>query len=296
MFRQTFCLFLLVLLLVGVQDSTAARLKDRVSVLEQQIESLKGDIERDRSLNNVADLEVRLARLDTEIRSLIGRIEQQDFLLQQLQKKVSALSVASQKARSSSAPPKTVTVPPAPQKILKPTTSPVSVLPEKNNTLGAISEKELDKFLPWKTENSSSATQKQAPKNVTSSPEKEYGQAFDLLGRGKYDEAERAFQKFIASYPTHELTGNAQYWLAETYYVRGLFEKAAIAFAEGYKKYAKSPKSPDNLLKLGMALSQIKRREDACLAYLELKDRYPEADSNIKDRMMQEIQKNKCSE
>jgi tol-pal system protein YbgF len=116
------------------------------------------------------------------------------------------------------------------------------------------------------------------------SPREQYEYATNLIQRGAYDQAEIALRSFIQQHPKDELTGNAQYWLGETYYVRNDFKTAAVAFAEGYQKYPESQKAPDNLLKLGMALGQQGQKENACVALRQLEKRYPDASANVKDR------------
>ena len=46
------------------------------------------------------------------------------------------------------------------------------------------------------------------------------------------------------------------------------FEKAIIAFGEGLEKYPESIKGPDNLLKLGLSFSNLKKKDEACNVYL----------------------------
>jgi tol-pal system protein YbgF len=117
-----------------------------------------------------------------------------------------------------------------------------------------------------------------------STPREQYEYATNLIQRGAYDQAEIALKSFIQQHPKDALTGNAQYWLGETYYVRNDFKNAAVAFAEGYQKYPDSQKAPDNLLKLAMALGQQGQKENACVALRQLEKRYPEASANVKDR------------
>jgi tol-pal system protein YbgF len=116
------------------------------------------------------------------------------------------------------------------------------------------------------------------------SPREQYEYATNLIQRGSYDQAEVALKSFIQQNPKDSLTGNAQYWLGETYYVRNDFRNAAVAFAEGYQKYPESQKAPDNLLKLAMALGQQGQKENACVALRQLEKRYPDASANVKDR------------
>ncbi|HEY4164487.1 MAG TPA: tol-pal system protein YbgF [Dongiaceae bacterium] len=138
----------------------------------------------------------------------------------------------------------------------------------------------------------------QDPKSIVlpgSNPQEQYDYATGLLQRGAYAEAEIALKAFVAQHPSDALTGNAQYWLGESYYVRSDFKNAAVAFAEGYQKYPKSPKAPDNLLKLGMALGQIGQKDNACTAFKQLGKQFPNASAAIKDRATRAQQRYGCT-
>ena len=126
-------------------------------------------------------------------------------------------------------------------------------------------------------------------------PREQYEYATNLIQRGQYDQAEIALKSFIQQHPKDELTGNAQYWLGETYYVRNDFKNAAVAFAEGYQKYPDSQKAPDNLLKLAMALGQQGQKENACVALRQLEKRYPDASANVKDRAVRAKKNYSCT-
>ncbi|MGH1398060.1 MAG: tol-pal system protein YbgF [Alphaproteobacteria bacterium] len=97
-----------------------------------------------------------------------------------------------------------------------------------------------------------------------------YEAAFSLLKKKQYDESQSAFEGFLNAYPDHVLVGNAKYWLGETHYVRGNFENAARLFAQGYQEFPKGSKAADNLLKLGMALAALGKKEDACIALSQI--------------------------
>ncbi|VBB69533.1 TPR repeat containing exported protein; Putative periplasmic protein contains a protein prenylyltransferase domain [invertebrate metagenome] len=96
-----------------------------------------------------------------------------------------------------------------------------------------------------------------------------------LLSLGDYATAEQALLAFLEAYPSNPLTSNAQYWLGETYYMRGDFRQAAIAFAKGYQKYARSSQSPAHVLKLGMALAQLGQTKSACSTFTRLATEFP---------------------
>ena len=106
-------------------------------------------------------------------------------------------------------------------------------------------------------------------------PMERYDYARALLIQEDYEGAERAFRAFLAAHPSDGLTGNAQYWLGETHYVRNEFEAAAREFVEGYQRFPESAKAPDFLLKLGMTLSALGQRAEACSTFEELALRFP---------------------
>ena len=121
-----------------------------------------------------------------------------------------------------------------------------------------------------------------------------YNDAFKLLQDGDYAGAERGFKTFVQRHPQHVLAGNAEYWLGETYYARRDYQSAATTFAEGYKLYKTSPKGPDNLLKLGVTLSAMGRKPDACAIFVRFNQDYPKATDLQKRRVDQERQRNGC--
>ena len=136
-----------------------------------------------------------------------------------------------------------------------------------------------------------------APSSPTVGPEggeQVYHDAFKKLQDGDYAGAERGFKAFLQSNPKHALAGNAQYWLGETYYARRDYQNAVTAFAEGYKNYKTSAKGPDNLLKLGVTLTALGRKSDACTVFAKFSQDYPKATDLQKRRVDQERQKNSC--
>jgi tol-pal system protein YbgF len=121
-----------------------------------------------------------------------------------------------------------------------------------------------------------------------------YHDAFKMLQDGDYAGAEQAFKTFVQRNPQHVLAGNAQYWLGETYYARREYQNAAVAFAEGYKVYKNSPKGPDNLLKLGITLAAMGKKQEACAMFARFSRDYPRATDLQKRRVDQERLRNSC--
>ncbi len=121
-----------------------------------------------------------------------------------------------------------------------------------------------------------------------------YHDAFKHLQDGDYAGAEQGFKTFVQRNPQNVLAGNAQYWLGETYYARRDYQNAMVAFAEGYKTYKTSPKGPDNLLKLGVTLAAMNKKQEACAVFSRFTQDYPRATDLQKRRIEQERQKNSC--
>lgn len=125
-------------------------------------------------------------------------------------------------------------------------------------------------------------------------PQRQYAHAFGLLRAGDYDRAEAALAAFIARHPDDALSDNARYWLGETHYVRGDYPAAAQAFLEAYQADTTGAKAPDSLLKLGMALARLDKRDEACAAFQQLERSQPEASATIRQKVQEERSRIGC--
>ncbi|MBV9826759.1 MAG: tol-pal system protein YbgF [Alphaproteobacteria bacterium] len=122
----------------------------------------------------------------------------------------------------------------------------------------------------------------------------QYNYAFGLLKQANYPAAEAALKAFIEQHPKDSMAGNAQYWLGETFYTRGKYMEAASTFAEGYKRYPKGAKAPDELLKLGMSLARADQKQNACVALGQLDRDFPNPGASIKERASAEKKRLGC--
>ena len=112
----------------------------------------------------------------------------------------------------------------------------------------------------------------------TGSDQQNYQAAFDLMGpqQRRYAEAAAGFEKFLADFPTSPLADNAQYWLAETHYVRGQYAEALPAFRKVLEKYPQSAKLPDALLKVGYCQIELGDRNAARASLQEVMRQFPD--------------------
>jgi len=122
-----------------------------------------------------------------------------------------------------------------------------------------------------------------------------YETAYGFLLQQDYGAAESAFDEFLKRFPADTLAGNAQFWLGETYYVRGQFKPAAAAFLKGYQTYNRSTKAPDSLLKLAMSLNKLGQKDAACSSLSELTTRFPAASVDVKSKAVSEKQRLGCA-
>jgi tol-pal system protein YbgF len=115
---------------------------------------------------------------------------------------------------------------------------------------------------------SAAATAAATPPPPIGSDQDNYNAAFDLIQGRKYPEAAAAFNRFLGTFPDSPLADNAQYWLAETYYVQRQFREALPEFQRVLDAYPQSAKLPDALLKIGYCNYEL-RQWDAARAALE---------------------------
>lgn len=113
------------------------------------------------------------------------------------------------------------------------------------------------------------------PRVLAGSDEDNYQLAFDLLRNGRYVESAASFDRFLAIFPSSPLADNAQYWLAETYYVQRQFTTALPNFQMVLDSYPDSPKLPDALLKIGFCNYELQQWDAARLALGRVAREFP---------------------
>lgn len=129
---------------------------------------------------------------------------------------------------------------------------------------------------------------------VNKSPAEQYNHAISLIRKDDYAAAESAFATFLEKNKDHALAGNAQYWLGESFYVRGDFANAASAFLNGYQVYPDNSKAADNLLKLAMTLGRMDQKEEACVTFQQLDKQFTNLAQRLKRVEAREKKKFGC--
>jgi len=108
-------------------------------------------------------------------------------------------------------------------------------------------------------------------------PQRLYDAAYLNVIKGNYDLAILGFADYIDYFPRTSLAPGAQYWIAECYYAKQDFEKAAGEFEKLLQKYPASDKAPKALYKLGLVYLELDDRVKANRYLGELVDKHPQS-------------------
>jgi tol-pal system protein YbgF len=236
-------------------SNETSQLLNRINELENQVQTLnravyRGDKDAQAAVgsgvsgadaNAAAANDQRMSAIEDAQRKLTGQLEKINFDLQQIKDRVEHLQADSDQRfqqlehGAAAAPQSSVMAP-----------SQASSAAPAEGTLGTTSD------------------------GNAGPAEALYEEAFNDVRDAKYDDGEAKFKQFLSQYPGHPLSANAEYWLGETYYVRGNFKDAARTFAQGYQSYPKSGKAEDSLYKLALSLGKMDKRDDACLSLRQL--------------------------
>lgn len=121
------------------------------------------------------------------------------------------------------------------------------------------------------------------PFGATSTPTARtaYDDGMKLLARAQYDEASAAFRSFIDANPKDDLAPQALYWTGNIAFLKRDYAGAAAVFVEGLKKYPKSGRAPDYMLKLGQSLISMGQQKEGCQTLAAVKIKYPKGAANI---------------
>jgi tol-pal system protein YbgF len=310
--------------LPGAQAQDAAT-QERLDRIERDLSMLQRQVYRDGASpaddpnggaggNLAVDTQIRINRLEQQLRELTGRVEDEANQVQQLRQRLeqinSDIDVRLGGPNQGPGEPR-VGPPPLPPPVLPPGMRSGGLPPGVGETAGlsggavappgalAPPPDAIGTLTPPGVAPPASVAAGDGPPPAartlpSESPSAQYNSAFGLLRQADYPAAEGAFRSFVQQHPNSGLAGNAQYWLGESFYARGRYGDAAIAFAEGYKRYPKGPKASDTLLKLGMALGRANQKQNACIALAQLDHDFPHAANAVKERTAAEKKRFGC--
>lgn len=95
----------------------------------------------------------------------------------------------------------------------------------------------------------------------------------------EHGQAVLEFTDFIARYPQHSLAANAQFWIAEAYYLQRDYRQASAEYEKVAAMNGKSGKVPDALLKIGLCSRALNDPARAREAWQQLVQAYPDSEA-----------------
>ena len=107
---------------------------------------------------------------------------------------------------------------------------------------------------------------------VSLEEQESYDQAFNMLKQSRYEEAALEFANFLRTYRNSQLTDDAWYWMAESYYVSRNYDEALKAYQTVVNYFTNSPRIPASRLKIGYIqyeISDYQNSRDTLTALLE---------------------------
>lgn len=115
-----------------------------------------------------------------------------------------------------------------------------------------------------------------------------------LLTEGDFGGAQIALSQYLQFNPDAADVGEMQYWLGESYYVRGGFADAADAYITSMKRDPRGEKAPDAMVRLAGALRQLGKPADACATLASFPSQYPRASAAVKEKARVEAARASC--
>jgi tol-pal system protein YbgF len=317
-FMHKFCSGLAVLFLglatlsvAGPAEAQDRSVTDRLDRLERDLNQVQRQLYRNEvpasgpaglaptgdSGNSALNADIRMDQLEQQMRTLTGQLEEVQYGISDLKSRLDKQQADDEQRFQALEHPDAGNAPPAGGKQAA-VAAPVTATPGKPASPGGAGNMDQPAstggFLTPPGGGAPPPPAKAAVSLPSGTTTDQYNYAFGLLRSQDYPAAEAAFTQFVQKHPQDELAGNAQYWLGETYFVRNDYNSAAAAFAKGYQLYPKSPKAQDNLLKLGVSLGNIGRKQDACFAFGKLERDFPNLAPTNKERATREKQRLGC--
>lgn len=114
------------------------------------------------------------------------------------------------------------------------------------------------------------------------------------LYEGNFSGAQSDFQTYLAVSPDAPDAGEVNYWLGETFYVKGGYADAADAYIESMRKAPQGAKAPEALIRLAASLRELGNKAEACQALDSFPSQYPNAGADIREKSRIELARTGC--
>ncbi len=249
-------------LLAGcASTSETTTIQENLSILNQRQAAIEARLQSTEGTSRKSgDLYARMEELQTQMRSLNGRIEQLEHKLDQLQR--AQASAAQAPAPQPSMPPSgTVVMEEAPPASQPSRPQPQAAVPSAPPRCRGFSR--------------TGAPPPSPAAQSKSAEQSEFDRGVHLMQQKKYEAARKEFQGFVSKFPKSDLEESALYYIGECYFLEKHYEDAIKAYQQVVDKYPKGGKTASALLKQGMGWQQMGETTMARIIYTRLVEKYP---------------------
>jgi tol-pal system protein YbgF len=255
-----------------------------------------------------AQLQVRVDQLEAQIRELTGQVEGLTFQLQQMQQLLTRMQGGGDPAPAPAGAPPIETAPPTvvPEQGVRPLPGEQEFDPTFDDATrlpsGAIDTPSRDPLLDPNGARPAALGElpvelsmlEAQPINLSFTPgaatenpdaDAQFNAAYEAMVAGDHAFAADQFAQFMALYPDDSRRQDAANWLGEALLMQGEYSNAAEVLLDGYTAAPESPRAPDLMLRLGIALARAEERETACRTFSEIPNRFPNLTSAFSQRL-----------
>ena len=115
-----------------------------------------------------------------------------------------------------------------------------------------------------------------------------------LLSEGDFAGAQTALKQYLQFNPDAADVGEMNYYLGESFYVRGGYADAADAYITSMKRDPRGEKAPDAMVRLAGALRELGKTSDSCATLASLPRQYPNASPTVTSKAKLEAARAGC--
>ena len=129
-----------------------------------------------------------------------------------------------------------------------------------------------------------------SPQPTNLSPQEVYNTSYADYLRGNFELAVDGFKMYRESFPDSPLADNALYWIGECDYSLRKFPEAINEFNDLILNYPQSDKIAASYLKKGLALAELKQKDEALVVFRLLVSKFPlEEEAKIAQEKIKEL-------
>lgn len=227
----------------------------------------------------VTDILVRIDALETQLRALTARSEEQANMLSLMDQRLIAIETAANAPIPSSPslmPAPTVTGPALTAPAITPAvTTPAATTPAVRIPAPTTSAVPAAATTSAPSTARLAAVQAIAKPQTTDAGDDEYSYGFRLWNAGLFPEARQQLGKYVEQYPSHPRISFGRNLLGRAFLDDNLPEEAARWFLRNYQANKVGERAADSLLFLGASMIAMKDTKRACIALAEFAETYP---------------------